>query len=109
MVDRGGGEDVSGASRRFSASLLDRIRVRTVCGRKAAQVNLVARALASHLLYIALRDGSPPTMERLGAPDQGADQGPDSVVGPSREEINLTVYWIRFQLWYRPFCELDRC
>jgi len=25
-----------------------------------------------HLLYIALCDGGPPTMDRLGAPDQGA-------------------------------------
>ena len=40
--------------------------------------------------YMALCDGGPPTMIWLGAPDQGADQGPDSVVGPSREDINLT-------------------
>ena len=88
---RGGGEDISGASCRFSAFFLDQIKVRTVGGRKAAQVNLVTRAPAFHLLYIALRNGGPLTMERLGTPDQGADQGPDSVVGPSREEINLTL------------------
>ena len=54
----------------------------TVGGRKAAQVNLVTRAPASHLLYIALRDGGPPTMERLGAPDQGADPRAQLTVGP---------------------------
>ena len=55
-------------------------------------MNLVARALASHLLYIALRDGDPSTMEQLDAPDQGTDQGPDSIVGLSQEEISLTSH-----------------
>ena len=31
-------------------------------------------------------------MERLGVPDQGADQSPDSAVGPSRKEINQLFY-----------------
>jgi len=38
----------------------------------------------------ALCDGGPPTIARLGVPDQEADQGSDSVQRPSREEINLT-------------------
>jgi hypothetical protein len=38
-------------------------------------------------------------MARLGAPDQGADQDPDSVVRPSQEEINLTFLpYLTFQL-----------
>ena len=53
-------------------------------------MNLVPSAPAPTSFYMALCGGGPPTMARLGAPDQGADQGPDSVVGPSWEEINLT-------------------
>jgi hypothetical protein len=40
-------------------------------------MNLVTRAPAPHLLYIALRDGGPPAIVGLGAPDQGADQRPN--------------------------------
>ena len=42
-------------------------------GRLAAQVNLVPCAPAPTSFFMALCDGGPPTMERLGAPDQGAD------------------------------------
>ena len=36
-------------------------------------------------VYIAQRVGGPPTMDRLGAPDQGASQGPVRPVGFERE------------------------
>ena len=42
-------------------------------GRLAAQGNLVPCAPNPHLPFMVLCDGGPPTMERLGAPDQGAD------------------------------------
>ena len=51
-------------------------------GRLAAQVNLVHYAPAPTSLFMALRDGGPPTMEQLGAPDQGADPRAQLTVGP---------------------------
>ena len=33
-------------------------------------------------LYIAHRDGAPPTVVRSGAPDQGAESRPDLAFGP---------------------------
>jgi hypothetical protein len=79
----------------FRKSIFDRFRpfsslVRVVGGVAGGAVNLVPSAPAPTFFYMALCDGGPPTMARLGAPDQSVDQGPDSAVGPSREEINLT-------------------
>ena len=50
--------------------------------RLVAQVNLVPCALALTSLFMALCDGGPPTMKRLGAPDQGADRKAQLAVGP---------------------------
>ena len=58
-------------------------------GRLAAQVNLVPCAPAPTFLFMALCDGGPPTMERLGTPDQGAD--PRAQLAGQLEEINLTA------------------
>jgi hypothetical protein len=55
-----------------------------------ARRTLACMRRGPHLLYIALRDGSPPTTSRLGAPDQGAIKDSDSVVGPSRTRSILT-------------------
>jgi hypothetical protein len=57
----------------------------------AAAINLVTRAIGPHLPLIVLCDRGHKPGQRLGAPDQGTDQGPDSVAGPSQEEINLTL------------------
>ena len=51
-------------------------------GCQAAQVTLVPYALAPTSLFMALCDGGPPTMERLGALDQGADPRAQLAVGP---------------------------
>ena len=51
-------------------------------GRLTAQVNLVPCAPAPTSLFMALCDGGPPTMERLGAPDQGVDPRVQLAVGP---------------------------
>ena len=50
-------------------------------GRLAVQVNLVLCVPASASLFMALCDGGPPTMERLGAPDQGVDPRVQLAVG----------------------------
>ena len=47
----------------------------------AAQVNLVPCVPAPTSLFMALCDGGPPTIIGLGAPDQGADQGPNWPLG----------------------------
>ena len=49
-----------------------------------AAINFVCRAPAPPLLYSAGHRG-PPTMVWLGAPDQGASQGPVRPVGFERE------------------------
>ena len=49
----------------------------------AAAVNLVLGAPAPTFPFIALRDGGSPTMIGLGVPDQGTDQRPKLVVGPT--------------------------
>jgi hypothetical protein len=72
-----------GASRRFSAALLDWIRVMNVGGETAVAVNLVLSAPAPTFLFIALHDGGPPTIIGLGAPDHGADQMPKLAVEPT--------------------------
>jgi hypothetical protein len=71
------------ASRRFSATLLDRIRVMNVGGETTAAVNLVLSAPAPTFLSIALHDGGPLTIIGLGAPDHGADQRPKLAVEPT--------------------------
>ena len=76
-------------SRRLQHALLDRTRARNLGGALAATVNLVPYAPAPMSLFMALCDGGPPTMERLGAPDQGVDQGPNWPLG-QLVEINLT-------------------
>jgi hypothetical protein len=43
-----------------------------------------------HPLFIALCDGGPPTMDWLGAPDQGAVSSPLRPLGRNGEEIELT-------------------
>ena len=53
-------------------------------------MNLVLRAVAPHLLYIALCDGGPPTTAWLGAPDQGARSSPLRPLGRDGVEIELT-------------------
>ena len=45
-----------------------------------------------HLLFIALRDGGPLARRTAERPRSGCESGSDSVVGPSRVEINLTCY-----------------
>ena len=45
-------------------------------------MNLVPCALAPTSLFMALCDGGPPTMERLGALDRGADPRAQLAVGP---------------------------
>nr|CAB3479317.1 unnamed protein product [Digitaria exilis] len=68
-----------GASRRRSANPLDR-----------TQVNLVSRAVAPTSLFIAPATGAHQPLG-LGAPDQGADQGPMAFGPFGAEEIILTV------------------
>jgi hypothetical protein len=53
-------------------------------------INLVRRAGRPPTLYIARRQG-PTVHERTDAPDQGARQGVDRVVGLGPVEINLTL------------------
>ena len=64
-------------------------------GRLTAQVNLVPCALAPTSLFMALCDGGPPTMERLGAPDQGADQGPNWPLGQVGGGQPNNLIWIK--------------
>ena len=67
-------------------------------GRLAAQVDIVPCAPAPTFLFMALYDEGPPTMERLGAPDQGADPRAQLAVGPIRGDqtnilpLDLTLF-----------------
>ena len=81
--DGGGGDE---ASRRSSASLDRSGDVGGVCGGGESRTE----RRGPHLLYIALCDGGPPTMVRLGAPDQGARSSPSRPLGRDRVEIELT-------------------
>ena len=76
-------------SRRLQRALLNQARARNLGGALAATVNLIPCAPASTFLFIALRDGTHQPGERLGAPDQGVDQGPNWPLG-QLVEINLT-------------------
>jgi hypothetical protein len=51
-----------------------------------------------HPLFIALCDGGPPTMDWLGAPDQGAVTSPLRPLGRNGEEIELTTMFRRHAL-----------
>ena len=82
----GGGEG-DGACRRLQRALLDRTRARNL-GRGAGGYGEPRVSSPSpHLLFIALRDGGHQPGERLGAPDQGTDQGPNWPLGQSVENI----------------------
>ena len=60
-------------------------------GESGGAVNLVPCAPSPTSLYITGHRGSP-TIERLGAPDQGANRsGPDGPLSPLGGEINLTL------------------
>ena len=48
-----------------------------------AAVNLVICAVGPHLPFMGLRDEGPPAFHGLGAPDQGASQGPFGLLGPN--------------------------
>jgi hypothetical protein len=56
-------------------------------------VNLGVRApTAPHLLYIALHDGGPPIISRLGAPDQGTIKDSDLVkINPNILPLDLIL------------------
>jgi hypothetical protein len=73
-----------GASRRSSAPSVARV-VGGVCG---GEPRTTSRG--PHLLYIALYDGGPPTMDPLGTPDQGARSNPTRPLGRVGVEIELT-------------------
>ena len=48
-----------------------------------AAANLISCAAGPHLAFMGLRDGVPPAFHGLGAPDQGASQGPFGPLGPN--------------------------
>ena len=73
----------------LTARPLDRTRVRMSMGTGGRSEPLVSSP-SPHLLYIALRDGGPPARRTAGRPRSRCESGSDSVVGPSRVEINLT-------------------
>ena len=62
-----------GASRRWQRPLCDRLGFRIVGGVLGGSGEPRARRPGSHLLFMALCDGGPPTILGLGAPDQGVD------------------------------------
>ena len=55
-------------------------------GHLEAQVNLVPCAPAPTSLFMVMCDEGPPTMERLGASDQGTDPRAQLVVEPIGED-----------------------
>jgi hypothetical protein len=59
------------------------------CVRRRGEPRTASRG--PHPLFIALRDGGPPTMDWLGAPDQDAVSSPLRPLGRNGEEIELTV------------------
>jgi hypothetical protein len=58
------------------------------CVRRRSEPRTASRG--PHPLFIALCDGGPPTMDWLGAPDQGAVTSPLRPLGRNGEEIELT-------------------
>ena len=71
----------SGASRRSQPFLS--IGLGFEVGTVAAAVNLLVCAAGPHLSFMGLRDGGPQAFHGLGAPDQGASQGPFGPLGPN--------------------------
>ena len=67
---------------------LDRTRVRNFGVKLAATVNLFSQAPAPISYLLRRATGAHQLEERLGAPDQGADQGPNWPLG-QLVEINL--------------------
>jgi hypothetical protein len=60
-------------------------------GAVPVSVNLMLCVPGPHLLFIGLRDRSPPTRSRLSVPDQDAVKRSDLIVGSSRVRSILTV------------------
>jgi hypothetical protein len=62
-------------------------------------LNLITLATGPHLLFMALRDGGPPAVLGLDAPNQGASQGSSGrwaiLVGdqPNILPLNPTLYF----------------
>jgi len=52
-------------------------------GGEVTAVNLMNCATGPHLPFMGLRDGGPPAFHGLGAPDQGASQGPFGPLVPN--------------------------
>jgi len=74
---KGSGEAGGGTSRRWQRPLSRSARVRSVGGVSGGAGEPRALCPGPHLsFYDAVRRG-PPTMERLGTPDQDWDQGPN--------------------------------
>ena len=73
----------------LTARPLDRTRVRMLVGTDGRGEPHVSSP-SPHLLFIALPDGGLPARRTAGRPRSGRESGSDSVVGPSRVEINLT-------------------
>jgi hypothetical protein len=61
------------------------------CVRRRGEPRTASRG--PHPLFIALCDGGPPTMDWLGAPDQGAVTSPLRPLGRNGKEIELTNCW----------------
>ena len=85
----GSGEG-DGVFRRLQRALLDRTRARTWWGAGGCGEPRISSP-SPHLLFIALRDGGPLARRTAERPRSGRESGSDSVVGPSRVEINLTL------------------
>ena len=72
----GGAESFPSLAAPFSRSDLG-----FVGGERRLSVNLVLRAGGPHLVFIAQCDRGPLAIDGLGAPDQGAGQGPIRPLG----------------------------
>jgi len=70
------------ASRRFSASLSDRSRVRTV-GIVAATNLVTCAVVPTSSIYMALRDRGPPAVYWAGRPRSGCESRVQLAVGPT--------------------------
>jgi hypothetical protein len=96
----GGGTGCAGSTKRVSAAAVAELpaapvlpRSVRVCGvgcvRRRGEPRTASRG-PHPLFFIALCDGDPPTMDWLGAPDQGAVTSPLRPLGRNGEEIELT-------------------
>ena len=88
-----------GASHRFSAALLDRIRVRNVGGENGGYGEPRTQCPGPHLpLYSAARWG-PTNHDWVGTPDQGADQRPKLAY-----RFDTSIHeWSEVGKWTLPF------